>query len=316
VPNIRNIEWPVVDWDDAVLVAIPKEMIPYVVGMWEKLHYSALYVTDDDFERGDQDVRTLELLIARGETVESIRAELDRIADALEAHTPLLEYLECVCQIPGALGQMGVTNTYNQVYIEDQVADGRDLQGVGDFVAEESPLPEEYATWEEWYADRCTQAQSFFLSCRTAWEDSINYAVGAIAVVTSALDAILLTTFGFGIPLVGALDATLAFVTYGPLSIAELNNLDTMDSMKQDLVCALYSNYSVAAAAAECQAIIAAQLANLTAVCYLWLRTMYSAPIIQLAYNGVGNWSYRGDLVEGYCAACEPPVPSEWECSS
>lgn len=311
--TIRNIEWPIVDWNDGILVSIPRLMVPFIVGLWEKLHYPALYKTDADFEAGDQDVRRLELLVAQGESTMSILTELDRIADALEAHTTLLENLECICAIPGALGQMGVTNTYNTVYIQDQIDDGRDLQGSSDFVAEVSDLPEGYATWEEWYADRCTQAQSFFLCVRTSWEDSINYAVGAIAVVTSAIDAILLSTFGLGIPLVGALDATLAFVTYGPVSNTELNNLDVMDAMKQDLVCALYSNYSVAEAAAACQAIISAQAENLSPICYIWLRAVYSGPIIQLAYNGVGNWNYRGDLVEGYCTACEPPAPSEWE---
>jgi len=279
------------------------------MGAMERLHYRAAFASDDDHDRALQDVLRFELMEGRVQ----MEAYLERIATALETQATLQESLACICELASKLSIGSVTDSFNTVYLADQIADGRPVTIPVEFVAGVGDPPEGYADWAEYDAERCDLAQAYHLAVLTAWEDGVNKALGAITITTAALDAVLISCFGVGIPLVGAIDSIVAMLAYGPLSNTELNNLDVITTMKQELVCPLYNADTAADAVAECQTAITAQAGNLSLPCFGWLQVMYSGMMLERVFNRTATLTYRGSIETGYCSICEPVIPGEWE---
>jgi len=308
--KVRNIVWPTdVNWDDPLWVPLPLEMVPFVMGAVERLHYRASYATDDDFDRGLQDTLKFELMEGRVQMEEY----LERIATALETQATLQESLACICALSQTMNISNIVDSFNTVYIQDQIDNGRPVDIPVEFVVGEGDPPEEYEDWEEYEADTCELAQGYHLAVITAWENGVNKALGAITLTTAALDTILVATFGVGIPLVAAIDSFVAFAAYGPLQNEELMNVDTIESLKEALVCAIYNSDDAATASGLCQEAINAESGNLTLACLAWLKVMYSPMMLERVYNRTADLNFRGEVVPGYCTVCEPPGAPSWE---
>lgn len=302
--NIRNIVWPNVDWGDSVLVTLPRLMIPYVVGMLEKLHYRALYATDADYEYGNQDVLRFELLIGQAEGTMSIESVLEDLVEQVE------QLRECVCNLPNQVSPGDINTTIINYWYAQGVEDGRPTSTPTQFEPEVDDLPDGYASWEEYYDDACDFAQEMFLANYHTWDRWITNVLAVGNMTIDVLDAALLAS-GVGAGLTFVLGLFSQLLLNGPAFQEDKEAGATILGLKEDLVCAVYNGGSAVAAAAEAQSVIDAAAGELTTLSYLWLKAMYSSQMLALAFSRGIELTHQSEFEEGYCEACLPVVVGE-----